>query len=90
MCCVYGEAADDPHRRQQESELQDKSFDHSGIAAETGMTNKTLKVEVLVNHNKGSVAAVSGPKDVTEHMVRVVCDRLETRKFGVCSPQLSK
>ena len=36
MC---GEAVDDPHRRQQESELEDESFDHADIAAETAMTN---------------------------------------------------
>ena len=65
--CVYGEARDDPHRRQQEWELPDKSFDHADVAAETEMTNKRLKVEVLVDHSNGSVAAMVGPKDITEH-----------------------
>ena len=32
--CVYGEAADDPHRRREDSELEDASFDHADIAAE--------------------------------------------------------
>ena len=40
--------------------------------------------KVLVNHNKGAVA-VTGPKEVTEHTVRVGHDRLDERRFGVCS-----
>ena len=41
--------------------------------------------KVLVNHNHASVAAMRGPQDVTEYMVRVGCDRLETWRFGVRS-----
>ena len=48
------------------------------------MANKKLKFKVLVSHNSGSVAAMEGPKDVTEYMVRFVCDMLETWGFGVC------
>ena len=36
------------------------------------------------SHRSGAVAALEGPKDVTEHMVRFVCDMLETWGFGVC------
>ena len=74
---VYGKAADDPHRRQQdarESGLDVVSFDHADISAEVGMANKKLKVKVLVSHNSGSIAAMEGPKHVTEYMVRFVCD----------------
>ena len=46
---------------------------------------KKLKSKVLVSHRSGSGAAPEGPKDVTEkHMVRFVCDMLETWGFGVC------
>ena len=48
------------------------------------MFNKKLKFKVLVSHWSGAVAALEGPKDVTEHMVRFVCDMLETWGFGVC------
>ena len=58
------------------------SFDHRDISAEVGMFNKKLKFKVLVRHRSGAVAALEGPKDVTEHMVRFVCDMLET--WGVC------
>ena len=51
--CVWRGHSDDPHRRQQESELQDTSFDHADVTAETEMTNKKHKDEVLVNHNDG-------------------------------------
>ena len=37
-----------------------------------------------MSHRSGAVAAFEGPKDVTEHMVRFVCDILETWSFGVC------
>ena len=40
---------------------------------------------MLMNHNDTSVAAMAGPKDVAEKMVRVVCDRVGTWRFGVCS-----
>ena len=40
--------------------------------------------KVLVNHNNGAVA-VTGPKEVTGHMVQVGCERLEEWRFGVCS-----
>ena len=56
--CVYGEAADE--------------VDHADITAGSGMANKKLRFKVLVNKNNGSVAAMAGPKDVTEYMVRVV------------------
>ena len=42
------------------------------------------------SHRSGAVAALEGPKDVTEHMVRFVCDMLETWGFGVCALKLSK
>ena len=41
--------------------------------------------KVLVNHAQGSVAAVTGPNEVTECMVRVGCERFEMLRFGVCS-----
>ena len=37
-----------------------------------------------MSHRSGAVAALEGPTDVTEHMVRFVCDVLETWGFGVC------
>ena len=79
--CVSGSAADDPRRRRQDardSGLDVASFDHCDISAEVGMFNKKLKFKVLVSHRSGAVAALEGPKDVTEHMVRFVCDMLET------------
>ena len=54
------------------------------------MFNKKLKFQVLVSHRSGSVAALEGPKDATEHMVRFVCDMLETWGFGVCVPSSVK
>ena len=84
---MSGKAADDPHRRRQDtrdSGLDVASFDHADIADEAGMANKKLKFKVLVDHSSGSVAAMEGPKDVTEYMVRFVCDMLETWSFGVC------
>ena len=33
--CVYGKAADDPHRRRQDSDLEDASFERTDIAAVT-------------------------------------------------------
>ena len=83
--CVYGEDADDRHRRRQDSELEDASADHVDITDEDGMVNSSLRFKVLMNHNDRSVAAMAGPKDVTENAVRVVWDRLETWRFGVCS-----
>ena len=85
--CVSGKAADDPHRRRQDardSGLDVASFDHCDISAEVGMFNKKMKFKVFVSRRSGAVAALEGPKDVTEHMVRFVCDMLETWSFGVC------
>ena len=48
---VNGKDADDLHRRQQDSDLEDASLDRIDIAAEAGMD------KVLVNHNNGAVAA---------------------------------
>ena len=85
---VNGRAADDPHRRRQDardSGLHVASFDHCDISAEVGMFNKKLKFKVLVSHRSGAVAAWEGPKDITEDTVRVVCDRLDEWRSGVCS-----
>ena len=55
------------------------------------MFNKKLKFKVLVSDRSGAVAALEGPKDVTEHMVRFVCDMLKMWGFGVCvCPQVSR
>ena len=62
--CVCGKTADDLHRRRQDSDLEDASFDRTNIAAGARMD------KVLVNHNNGAVA-VTGPTEVTEHTVRV-------------------
>ena len=51
-------------------------LDHCDFSAEVGMFNKKLKFKVLVSHRSGAVAALERPKDVTEHMVRFVCDML--------------
>ena len=37
-----------------------------------------------MSHRSGEVAALKGPRDVTEHMVRFICEMLETWCFGVC------
>ena len=58
---------------------------HADITAGDGIANKRLRFKVLVNRNSGSVATLKGPRDVTEYMVRFVCDRLETWRFGVRS-----
>ena len=58
--------------------------DHPDISAEVGMFNKKLMFKVLVSHRSGSVGALGGPKDVTEHMVRFVCDVLEMGFWCVC------
>ena len=49
------------------------------------MVNSRMRFKVLMNHNDRSVAAMAGPNQVTENTVRVVCDGLETWRFGVCS-----
>ena len=49
------------------------------------MFNKKLKFEVSVSHRSGAVAALEGPKDVTEYSVRVGCDRLDEWRSVVCS-----
>ena len=76
---VNGEAADDLHRRRQDSDLEDASSDRSDIAAETGID------KVLVNHYKGSVTAVTGPNEVSVFTVRVGHERFEMWRIGVCS-----
>ena len=81
---MSGKAADE-RQDTRDSGLDVASFDHADISAEVGMFNKKLKFQVLVSHRSGSVAALEGPKDVTEHMVRFVCDMLETWSFGVCA-----
>ena len=84
---MSGKAADDPHQRRQDTKDSGRdvaSFDHCDISAEVGMFNKKLKFKTLVRHRSGSVAAMKGSKDVTEHMDRFVCDTLETWGFGVC------
>ena len=84
---MSGRAADDPHRRLQNargSGLDVASFDHCDISAEVGVFNKKLKFEVSVSHRSGAVAALEGAKKVTEHVVRFVCDMLETGGSGVC------
>ena len=58
---------------------------HADVTAGNGMANKRLRFKVLVNHNSGSVATLKGPEDVTEYMVRFVCGRSETWRFGVRS-----
>ena len=35
--------------------------------------------------DRTNIAAMRGPKDVVEYMVRVSCDRLDEWRFGVCS-----
>ena len=62
--CVKAKDADDRHRRQQDSKLENASGDHVDIAHD----------KVLMNQNDTSVAAMAGPKDVTENTVRVVGD----------------
>ena len=59
------------------------TFDHCDISAEVGLFNKKLKFKVSVSHRSGAVAALEGPKDVTEHVIRFVCDVLETWGFWV-------
>ena len=85
---VNGKAADDPHQKRQDardSGLDVASFDHCDILAEVGVFNKKLKFKVLASHRSGEVPALEGPKDVTGHMVRVGCDRLDEWRSGVCS-----
>ena len=90
----FASAADDPHRRQQDardSGLDVAAFDHCDISAEVGMFNKKLKFNFFRRATGvGAVAALEGPKDVTEHMVRFVCDMLETCVFGVCVRKCEK
>ena len=64
-----------------------RHLNHADITAGDGMANERFKYKVLVNHNSGSVVTLKRPKDVTEYMVRLVCDRLETWRFGVRSPK---
>ena len=69
------EAADDLHWRRQDSDLEDALFDRTDIAAET-RTDK-----VLVNHDHGSVTAMTGPNEVTVYTVRVGCEGFESVKM---------
>ena len=85
-------AADDLYWRRQDardSGMDVASCDHCDISAEVGMFNKKLKY-VLVSHRSVEVATVEGSKDVTENTVRVVCDRWETWRIGVCSLKCQK
>ena len=75
MC---GSDADDLHRQRQDSALEDALLDHVGIATEDEMVNSRLRFKALMNHDDGSVVAMSRPRDVTENTVRVVCDRWKT------------
>ena len=84
--CVSGKTADDPHRRRKDardSGLDVASCDHCDISAEVGTFNQKLKFKLLVSPRSVAVATLEGPKDVTEHLVRFVCDMLETWGF-VC------
>ena len=47
-------------------------------------STRKLKFKALVSHRNGAVEALEGPKDVTEHLSRFVCDMLETWCYGVC------
>ena len=76
---VYGKDADDLYRRQQDSDLEDASLDRIDVAAEIEMDR------VLVSYDRGSVTAVTEPKDVTEYMVRVSGSRFETWELEVFS-----
>ena len=49
------------------------------------MAHKRLRFEVLLNHNSGLVAAMTGPKDIAEYLVGVFCEKLETWRSGECS-----
>ena len=73
------------HWRRQDSKLEEASGDHVDIADEDGMVNSRLRVKMLMNRIDRSVAAMAGPKDVTENTVKVVCDKLDTSRFGVYS-----
>ena len=63
---VNEKAADDLHRRRKDSDLEDASFDRTDIAAEIGMD------KVLVNHDHGSLTAVTGPHELTVYTVREI------------------
>ena len=76
---VKGRVADDLHRQQQDSDLEDAPSDRTDIAVESG------RDKVLVNHDHGSVTAMTGPNEVTVYTVRVGCDRLDEWRSGVCS-----
>ena len=81
---MNGEATDDLHRRRQDSDLEDASSDRTENAAETRMD------KVLVNHDHGSVAAMTRPDEVTVYTVRVGCERVEIWRFGVLESQVSQ
>ena len=75
--------------RRQYSQMKDASGDHVDITTEDGMVYRKVTLTGCMSHNDGLVAALAGPSDVTENMVRVVCDMLETWGLGV-HPQVSK
>ena len=89
--CVSGIAADDPHRRRQDSRdsgLDVASFDHCDISAEVGMFNKKLKFKVFVSYRSGAVATLEGTKrrhgDVE---FWCVCPRVSKRAGRDCSAE---
>ena len=89
---VNGNATDDSHRRRQdvrESGLDVASFDHCDISAEVGVFNK-IEVPSFSEVRSGTVAALEGPKDVTENTVRVGCGRLDEWGSGVCVSRVQK
>ena len=55
------------------------TFQHRSVV------QQEVEVQSLVSHRSGAVAALEDPKDVTEYVVRVGCDRLDEWRFGVCS-----
>ena len=82
---VCGKDADDWHRRRRCSEMRDALGDRVAMTTEDGMVHKRVRFTVLMSHSDASVAAMAGPNDVGEKTVRVVCDRLKTWTFGVCT-----
>ena len=84
---VYSNAAGDLHRPQKDqgdSGLDVTSFDQADISTEAGVVGKKLKFKAPLTQSTGLVAAMVGPKEVMECMVRFVCNVLKTWSFGVC------
>ena len=46
---------------------------------------KVVEIQALMTHSSGLIAAMGGSKDVTEFMVRFVCEVLKTWGFSVCT-----